>query len=98
MPPFPRKPLPGTGSTPAKGCFISAIPRTAPLPGPVPEPKIPSGLDPLFHLLLYAGRQAFADAITSPLDRSRIGVIIGNLALPTEKSSLLARETSRQNL
>jgi len=75
-----------------KGCFISAIPRTAPLPGLSPEPKIPAGLDPLFHLLLYAGRQAYADAITSPLDRSRIGVIIGNLALPTEKSSQFARE------
>lgn len=74
------------------GCFISAIPRTSPLPGLSPEPKIPSGLDPLFHLLLHAGRQAYADGITSPLDRSRVGVIIGNLALPTEKSSLFARE------
>jgi acyl transferase domain-containing protein/3-hydroxymyristoyl/3-hydroxydecanoyl-(acyl carrier protein) dehydratase len=75
-----------------KGCFISAIPRTAPLPGLSPEPKIPSGLDPLFHLLLHVGRQAYSDGITSPLDRSRVGVIIGNLALPTEKSSLFSRE------
>ena len=75
-----------------RGCFINAIPRTAPLPGLPPEPKIPAGLDPLFHLLLYAGKQAFSDGITGPLDRSRVGVIIGNLALPTEKSSLYARE------
>lgn len=75
-----------------QGCFISAIPRTAPASGLSPEPKIPSGLDPLFHLLLYAGRQAFSDAITGPLDRSRIGVIIGNLALPTEKSSQFSWE------
>ena len=75
-----------------RGCFINAIPRTAPLPGLPPEPKIPAGLDPLFHLLLYAGRQAFFDGITGPLDRSRVGVIIGNLALPTEKSSLYAKE------
>lgn len=72
-----------------RGCFISAIPRIAPAPG---EPVIPTGLDPLFHLLLHAGRQAFYDAVTGPVERSRIGVIIGNLALPSEKSSHLARE------
>jgi len=72
-----------------RGCFVSAIPRIAPAPG---EPVIPPGLDPLFHLLLHAGRQAFHDAITGPVERSRVGVIIGNLALPSEKSSLLARE------
>ena len=72
-----------------RGCFVSAIPRLATTPG---EPAIPAGLDPLFHLLLHAGRQAFHDGITGPLDRSRVGVIIGNLALPSEKSSLLARE------
>jgi len=75
-----------------RGCFISAIPRATPASGLSPEPKIPSGLDPLFHLLLYAGKQAFADAITSPLDRSRVGVIIGNLALPPAKSSQFSRE------
>ena len=46
-----------------------------------------AGLDPLFHLLLHAGKRAFDDGITAPLDRSRIGVIIGNLALPSEKSA-----------
>ena len=76
-----------------RGCFINAIPRTTQLPGQPPEPKIPSGLDPLFHLLLHAGKQAFFDGITGPLDRSRVGVIIGNLALPTEKSSQYAKET-----
>ncbi len=75
-----------------RGCFISAIPRPTPLPGLSPEPRIPAGLDPLFQLLLYAGKQAFTDGITTPLDRSRIGVIIGNLALPTEKASLYSRE------
>jgi len=72
-----------------RGCFVSAIPRVVPAPG---EPVIPTGLDPLFHLLLHAGRQAFYDGITGPVERSRVGVIIGNLALPSEKSSLLARE------
>jgi len=49
-------------------------------------------LDPLFHLALYAGRQAWEDAQTEQIDRSRTGVIIGNIALPTETSSAMARE------
>jgi len=49
-------------------------------------------LDPMFHLGLYAGHQAFRDAATEDLDLSRVGVIIGNIALPTDKSSALARE------
>jgi PfaB family protein len=49
-------------------------------------------LDPLFHLLLHAGNRAFNDAVTAPVNRARIGVIIGNLALPSEKSALLARQ------
>ncbi len=49
-------------------------------------------LDTMFHLGLYAGHQAFRDAVTENLDLSRVGVIIGNIALPTDKSSALARE------
>jgi acyl transferase domain-containing protein/3-hydroxymyristoyl/3-hydroxydecanoyl-(acyl carrier protein) dehydratase len=49
-------------------------------------------LDPLFHLTLYAGTQAFDPAATATLDRRRVGVILGNIALPTEKASALARE------
>ena len=64
-----------------QGCFLSETPQ-------VPEL---ADMDPLFHLLVTAGRRAFADAQTSNLDRSRVGVIIGNLALPSETSSLLAR-------
>ncbi|MDP6505313.1 MAG: beta-ketoacyl synthase N-terminal-like domain-containing protein, partial [Planctomycetota bacterium] len=51
-----------------------------------------SQLDPLFHLALYAGRQAWEDTKTQQIDRSRTGVIIGNIALPTETSSAMARE------
>jgi acyl transferase domain-containing protein/3-hydroxymyristoyl/3-hydroxydecanoyl-(acyl carrier protein) dehydratase len=49
-------------------------------------------LDPLFHLALHAGRQAFADAVTDRLDRRRVGIALGNIALPTETSSALAHE------
>jgi len=49
-------------------------------------------LDPLFHLLLHAGNQAFNDAITENLDKNRVGVIIGNIVLPSEKASAMAAE------
>jgi len=64
-----------------QGCFLAETPYIEEL----------EGLDPLFHLLVTAGSRAFADARTSQLDRAKIGVIIGNLALPSETSSLLAR-------
>ena len=50
-----------------------------------------AGLDPVFHLTLYAGQQAFASGVTHALDRRRVGVILGNIVLPTEKASILAR-------
>src|SRR6185437_3543819 len=46
---------------------------------------------PVFHLALHAGRQAFASGVTDHLDRRRVGVILGNIALPTERVSALAR-------
>jgi PfaB family protein len=49
-------------------------------------------LDPVVHLLLAAGRDAFASAKTNSLDRSRIGVTLGHIALPTESSSKLCEE------
>ncbi|MFM8470149.1 MAG: beta-ketoacyl synthase N-terminal-like domain-containing protein, partial [Limisphaerales bacterium] len=49
-------------------------------------------LDPVVHLLLSAGRDAFASAKTASLDRARIGVTLGHIALPTESSSKLCEE------
>src|SRR6185437_8419080 len=46
---------------------------------------------PVFHLALHAGRQAFASGVTDHLDRRRVCVILGNIALPTERVSALAR-------
>ena len=74
-----------------RGCFIDAIPPLSGLSDLCIDPASVSGLDPLFHLLLHAGKRAFDSAVTTPLDRSRIGVIIGNLALPSEKSAELSR-------
>jgi len=74
-----------------RGCFIDAIPPLSELSGLAIDPETASGLDPLFHLLLHAGKRAFDSAVTKGLDRARIGVIIGNLALPSEKSAQLSR-------
>jgi len=49
-------------------------------------------LDPVVHLLLAAGRAAFSSAKTASLDRARIGVTLGHIALPTESSSKLCEE------
>jgi acyl transferase domain-containing protein len=49
-------------------------------------------LDLVVHLLLAAGRDAFASAKTTSLDRARIGVTLGHIALPTESSSKLCEE------
>jgi acyl transferase domain-containing protein/3-hydroxymyristoyl/3-hydroxydecanoyl-(acyl carrier protein) dehydratase len=48
-------------------------------------------LDPVFYLALEAARQAFQAGVTKDLDRNRVGVILGNIALPTENASALAR-------
>jgi len=66
-----------------RGCFLDAIPLDA--------SQLLAGLDPVFHLTLYAGQQAFASGVTHNLDRRRVGVILGNIVLPTEKASILAR-------
>jgi acyl transferase domain-containing protein len=49
-------------------------------------------LDPLFQLVLHVGGRAFRNACLTPVDRTRIGVCLGNIALPTEKISRLAWE------
>jgi acyl transferase domain-containing protein len=51
-----------------------------------------SQLDPVVHLLLAAGRDAFASAKTASLDRARVGIALGHIALPTESSSKLCEE------
>lgn len=51
-----------------------------------------AGLDTLFHTVLDAGHRAWASAKTDKLDRHRVGVVLGNICLPTEKASDLARE------
>ncbi len=46
----------------------------------------------MYQILLQAGRDAWADANTSAIDKRRVGIIIGNIVLPTESSSQFSDE------
>src|SRR5262245_46394215 len=73
-----------------RGCFIEDF---APYLGGLDVDAAWLGkLDPIFHLALHASSQAWRDAVTTGLDRQRVGVVIGNIALPTAKASALAEE------
>ena len=49
-------------------------------------------LDPMYQILLHAGRDAWADARTELINKERVGVIIGNIVLPTESASQFSDE------
>jgi acyl transferase domain-containing protein/3-hydroxymyristoyl/3-hydroxydecanoyl-(acyl carrier protein) dehydratase len=83
-----------------KGCFLDPI--EAPT-GTDVDTALLDGLDPVFHVAARAAQAALADYTENrdPLDedeRERVGVVIGNIALPTEKSSALAVETLGRTL
>ena len=50
------------------------------------------GLDPLYHLVLETGAEALSECKLSPLDKSKTGVILAAIALPTDSSSLITRK------
>ncbi|MDA0225798.1 MAG: beta-ketoacyl synthase N-terminal-like domain-containing protein, partial [Proteobacteria bacterium] len=62
-----------------RGCFVD-------------DPALAGELDPVFQLLLLAGKSAFEDCRSERLDRSKVGIILGNIALPTTGASALADE------
>ena len=70
-----------------RACFIEGFELDP--TGLALEESFLQSLDPMFHLALHAGRQAFESARMGEVDRSRVGVIIGNIALPTDASSAL---------
>ena len=55
------------------------------------DPDLLAQLDVVFRLALETGGQAWRSAVTSGLDRSRVGVILGSIALPTEGISAITR-------
>ncbi|MGK2906239.1 MAG: beta-ketoacyl synthase N-terminal-like domain-containing protein, partial [Desulfuromonadales bacterium] len=75
-----------------KGCFIDDETDPSSIAGLDIDPGFLAGLDPMFRLLLRTGHQAFTDSRIDELNRDRVGVIIGNLALPSEYSSTMARD------
>jgi len=74
-----------------RGCFVEGFELD--LAGLDLDPALVAKLDPAFHLALHAGRAAWLDARTSEVDRSRVGVVFGNIVLPTESASEIARAT-----
>ncbi|MBA4063847.1 MAG: type I polyketide synthase [Isosphaera sp.] len=56
------------------------------------DPGLVAELDPLFHLVLDVGNRAWRGAKTDAVDRSRVGVVLGNICLPTDKANALCRE------
>ena len=56
------------------------------------DPGLVGELDRLFHLVLDAGNRAWRGAKTDATDRGRVGVVLGNICLPTDKANALCRE------
>ncbi|MGD9192003.1 MAG: beta-ketoacyl synthase N-terminal-like domain-containing protein, partial [Desulfobacterales bacterium] len=49
-------------------------------------------LDPLYHIVLHAGRVALSNLLNTSVNRERTGVILAAIALPSETTSLITRE------
>src|SRR5512146_353573 len=66
-------PVPGTPDRvySRRGCFIDGLPPLAELTELNLDTELIAGLDPLFQLLLHAGKRAFCNGVTEAVDRSR---------------------------
>lgn len=74
-----------------RGCYIRDFeldPSGLSLPS-----ELIAGLDPMYHIALQAGRDAVRSADLRGTDPGRIGVVFGNIALPTDGSAALASAT-----
>lgn len=74
-----------------RGGFIADEPPD--LDGLNVDPALVARLDPVFRLALRAAGEAWRSARTEALDRSRVGIVFGNIVLPTETTSSLTRQT-----
>jgi acyl transferase domain-containing protein len=72
-----------------KACFVEGF-RFDPA-GLALDRAWAESLDPAFHLALHAARAALAEARVPAAERERVGVVIGQLALPTDAASAWAR-------
>lgn len=57
------------------------------------DPDLLRALDPLYHLVLQAGKEAVLDSGLPEADHGRTGLILAAIALPTDASSAFTRET-----
>ena len=71
------------------GCFVDDF-RCDP-EGLAISAELLERLDPMFHLLLRGGA-AWRDTVTDGVDRKRVGIIIGNIVLPTDAASAMTEE------
>lgn len=56
------------------------------------DSRLAKRLDPMFQLVLHVGRRAWIAGRTGTLDRTRVGVALAAIALPTDSSSAISRE------
>ncbi len=71
-----------------RGCFLQDF-RFDPT-GLELDPNFLLGLDTAVHLAVHAGRQAWSAVSTTHVDPTRVGVILGNIVLPTTASSRMS--------
>ncbi len=55
------------------------------------DPGFARSLDPLYHVLLHAGREALRGGSTPKLKRERTGVVLAAIVLPTNAATALTR-------
>ena len=85
----PRVPHPDAAPH-SRGYYLDRF--TPDLTGLGVEPAFVAKLDTLFHTVLDAGNRAWRSAKTAAVDRTRVGVVLGNICLPTDKANALCRE------
>ena len=73
-----------------RGCYITDFALDA--AGLNLDPALIAQLDPVFHLALHAARAALHDANLTDAERRTAGVMLGNIALPTETMSAMTAE------
>ena len=58
----------------------------------LPEGCDPNTLDPIFGMALHVAARAWNSARMTAVDRSKVSVILGNIALPTESTAAWSQE------
>ncbi len=73
-----------------RGCFVD--PFRCDVAGMDIDGALLDQFDPLYSMVLHAGHSAWRSGSTTAVDRSRVGVVLASIALPTDGSSAITRE------